>query len=108
MNLLIDTHVIAWLVLDDRRLSSAFRAQLEREDTRLFVSVITAWEYAELAARHRLPEIARYEILAAELRLEELGIPVGLWRFVSALPSLHLDPVDRILIGHAIEADMVW
>lgn len=35
-----------------------------------------------------------------------LDLPANLWRLAVGLPNLYGDPADRMLIAHAIHADM--
>jgi PIN domain nuclease of toxin-antitoxin system len=71
----------------------------------LLVSAVTAWEYADLHHRGRLPAAADFDTVATALSLEIIDLPAGIWRLATTLPDLHRDPVDRILIAHAIDLD---
>ncbi len=104
--LLLDTHIIAWLLAGDRRLKPDIREEIFDGDTRLFVSAVIAWEYTDLALRGRLPSVEGFEDLQAMLQIEVLDLPSGLWRLAAKLPLLHKDPVDRMLIAHALHADL--
>ena len=50
--------------------------------------------------------IDRVEAVAEMLDLELLDLPANLWRRVESLPDIHGDPVDRMLIAHAIQAGL--
>ncbi|WCT75159.1 type II toxin-antitoxin system VapC family toxin [Sphingomonas naphthae] len=101
MNLLIDTHVLIWAVADQGRLSQTARAALADPDSRLHVSAVTAWEFADLTVRGRLQRTVGFDVLEDRLGLVVLDLPAGLWRIAEALPPIHGDPVDRMLIAHA-------
>jgi PIN domain nuclease of toxin-antitoxin system len=72
---------------------------------RLYVSAVTAWEYADLQHRGRFPPEADLTQTLELLNATVLDYPAGAWRLAFGLPDLHRDPVDRMLIAHAIHAD---
>ena len=106
MALLIDTHVLAWLVMEPQRVSEAARAAVLDPSQELCVSGCIAWEYADLHARRRLPDAADFATVAELLGVTLLDTPAELWRIAALLPDIHRDPMDRILIAHAIQADL--
>ena len=106
MSLLLDTHVILWLVADRRRVSDIVLDRISNVPERLLVSAVTAWEFEDLAVRGRLGPIGSFDQVRQALDLEVLDLPADLWRIVRQLPDLHRDPIDRIVIAQAIEADM--
>ena len=69
MRLLLDTHVVLWLLLDDARLSATARAHIASADNLCHVSAASWWELAIKQSRNftRLP-IPVPEIRAAALR----------------------------------------
>lgn len=106
--ILLDTHVLVWLVEDDGRLGPGARSQLERtrDAEGLGVSAITPWEIAMLVAKGRL----------------HLALEVGVWvdralslPGVALLPiepaiavdsvrlpgEFHADPADRLIVATA-------
>jgi PIN domain nuclease of toxin-antitoxin system len=104
--LLLDTHIIAWILAGDRRLKAHVRDIIFDGDTQLFVSAVIAWEYTDLALRGRLPSVELFENLQELLKIQLLDVPSSLWRLAETMPMLHKDPVDRMLIAHAIHADL--
>ncbi len=106
MDLLVDTHVLAWIANDDERLSKRFVDTLPDPDTRLFVSAVTAYEYSDLLARNRFPAKVDIPLLQAELGFDLLDYPADLWPVTVGLPDIHRDPVDRMLVAHAIALDL--
>ena len=46
MNLLLDTHVLLWTLLEPQKLSPELRDLLENSENRLVVSAASAWEIA--------------------------------------------------------------
>lgn len=107
MDLLLDTLVVAWLVGDTRRLSAAAREAITDPAFRLFLSAVTAWEITDLVLRGRLPPHVRLEAFLDRLEVSVLPLPAEVWRLASFLPDIHSDPLDRMLIGHALHSDTV-
>ncbi len=105
MDLILDTHALAWIASDDRRLSRSLVTAMRDPDTRLLVSAITAYEYSDLLGRGRLPTTVYIDILRAVLGLILVDFPAALWPVAITLPNIHRDPVYRMLIAHAIAID---
>jgi PIN domain nuclease of toxin-antitoxin system len=103
--LLIDTHILVWMVTADRRLKTPIRNALMDAGARLCVSAVIAWEYADLHERGRIPGAA-FPTVCAELSCEVLPLPADLWSLAGKLPEIHGDPTDRMLIAHAISAGL--
>lgn len=100
MATLLDTHTLIWAVQGSPRLSRTARAIIEGPQP-LLVSAVTAWEYADLRQRGRLPSPAAFAEVVRALAIELLDLPASLWTLADALPNIHGDPVDRMLIAHA-------
>ena len=106
MDLLIDTHVLAWFSAGDERTSRIFRNSLEDTSVRLFVSAITAFEYSDLLVQGRFPESVPLGSVREELGFELLDYQAGLFAIAADLPEIHRDPIDRMLIAQAIALDL--
>ena len=106
MDLLIDTHALIWVVEDSPRMSLVAREALIDPDNRLYISAVTAWEFADLRSRNRLPSIADFSVVMQRLAPTLLDLPASLWQLATGLPNIHGDPADRMLIAHAIYADL--
>jgi PIN domain nuclease of toxin-antitoxin system len=104
--LIIDTHVLVWFGSVSRRISQPARHAIESADAGLFVSSVTAWEYADLFNRGRIPNASWFNRLQDMLEFELLDFPASAWALAGGLPDIHRDPVDRMLIGHALAADL--
>ena len=99
--ILLDTHTLVWAAKGDVRLSKAAGIAIADAD-RLLVSAVTAWEYADLQQRGRLPPEVRFADVEAAFDLELLDLPGSIWTLAGSLPHIHGDPVDRMLIAHAM------
>jgi len=112
MRLLLDTHVLVWLLADSARISGRVYAHIERaaDKDELFVSAITPWEIAMLVAKERLRlnrDVADWLTAALALpgiQLEPLSPPIAVAS--TRLPwDVHPDPADRILLATARQLD---
>jgi PIN domain nuclease of toxin-antitoxin system len=102
MKLLLDTHILLWVMRDARELSAAARDFIERADD-VYVSSVSLWESAIKAAMGKLP-LAPQALEAGALRAGFIPLPVT-WAHalaVDALPMLHRDPFDRMLVAQAV------
>lgn len=102
MKYLLDTHLLAWAMIDSPKLSNRARAIIMEPSNTLYFSVVSLWE---LAIKGRVEQVG---ISAAELReellaagYEELPIIAAHTLGVATLPPLHRDPFDRLLIATA-------
>ncbi|MEM0938097.1 MAG: type II toxin-antitoxin system VapC family toxin [Pseudomonadota bacterium] len=105
MTLLLDTHVILWAAYQPERLSAAARALLLDPAHQLCFSVASLWEVAIKRALDRPDFTAEPRSLRAGLLrngYEELPITGRHCLAVAALPPLHRDPFDRMLIAQSI------
>lgn len=104
MKLLLDTHLLLWAASSPQRLPAEALALLENEDNQPVFSVASLWEVAIKASLGRDDFKADAALLRRGL-LENayLELPVAGEHAVAvaALPMLHRDPFDRILVAQA-------
>lgn len=105
--LLLDTHIILWMISDDKRLSQKAKAIIKENFDSVYYSIASMWEvqikysvkkmpisgidfmhYCEQSGYHKLP--------IDDLHVKELA---NLERDESAPP--HNDPFDRIMLSQA-------
>lgn len=106
MNLLLDTHVLAWWVLNSPMLSTRAREAIANPANKIFVSAITPFE---MSTKHRIgkwPDIGEFlerfdETLRIE-RFEHLPVIASHSRLAGAFPVEHRDPFDRMLAAQSI------
>ena len=104
MNVLLDTHIFLWLQTEPERLGDR-RALVEDSRTGLLFSAASSWEIAMEHALGRLPlpepperyVPARMRAIAAQPVAVEHSHALA----VAALPKLHRDPFDRLLVAQA-------
>ncbi|MEK6374824.1 MAG: type II toxin-antitoxin system VapC family toxin [Acidobacteriota bacterium] len=103
MRLLLDTHILLWWVMADRRLAKAARALIASADNDVSVSAASFWEIAIKASLGRIDvAIADVQEAAAADGFEELPIRAAHTLPLALLPDHHQDPFDRLLIAQAI------
>lgn len=106
MRLLLDTHILLWLMEDSPRLSRQARSLIVSA-TEVFVSSVSVWEIAIKSRLGKLeedPELIVEKLGAAGLK--ELDVSYHHALATSKLPPVHGDPFDRLLIAQAIVEPM--
>lgn len=106
MALLFDTHALVWFGLGDRRFGAEAFAAVARGRDEVLVSAVTAYEFADLNRRGRFEVDLPLEEALASLSARVIDYPAECWSIAANLPLLHRDPVDRMLIAHAMHADL--
>ena len=105
MKLLLDTHLLLWAAGDPGRLSAEALALIENPDNELLFSAASLWEIAikQHLGRRDLrvePRLLRRGLL--DNGYVELPIAGTHAVAVDALPPIHSDPFDRILVAQAM------
>ena len=109
MRILFDTHTLIWFLSDSPHLTPQARGLLSREGVEIFFSPISI---EEIAIKHSLkPEVIPCEpseVLADALAsgLREIPFDAQAAVAVGALPWIHRDPFDRMLIAQAQTASL--
>lgn len=109
MNLLLDTHVALWAIIDSPKLSKKARELIESPRSSVWISAASIWE---IAIKHGLGRGDMPVSSQDALRyFQQSG-----YRFLSVepehavavadLPAHHADPFDRILVAQALVEPM--
>jgi PIN domain nuclease of toxin-antitoxin system len=106
MRLLLDTQIIVWIVLNDKRFSAPQRDAFDDGDNEVLVSPVISCELAHLQQTGRLPLSEPIDRLQDLIGFELIDLPQRIWQAVSHLPDIHRDPIDRMLIAHALVEGM--
>ena len=110
MNLLLDTHIWLWSILDPARLSTRTRGSLASRDNELWLSPVSLWESLLLAERGRIELDAEPRAWLREARNATpvveapLTFDVALASRTIAVP--HDDPADRFIAATAKVYDL--
>jgi PIN domain nuclease of toxin-antitoxin system len=106
MKILLDTHTALWWVNEHEKLSPEARTILLNEANLLFISIVSIWEIAIKVSLGKLLELDG----GVKTFLEKLDtmlvylLPIATRHveMVEALPFLHRDPFDRLLVASAV------
>ncbi len=104
MRVLLDTHVFLWLHTEPERLGDRLPVVEDRRNA-LLVSAVSSWEIAIKYGLGRLPlpeppqryVPERLRVIGADALAVEHPHALA----VAALPPLHGDPFDRLLVAQA-------
>jgi len=105
MKLLLDSHLLLWAAGAPERLSEVARSLITDPDNELLFSAASLWEIAIKRAIGR----SDFQVDARVLRrglldngYDELPVTSEHAVSIDALPPIHRDPFDRILIAQAL------
>lgn len=110
MKLLLDSHILVWLAAMSTKLPAQARLLIEDTDNSLFFSAASIWE---LSVKHALgrddipvhPRVLYRALL--DNGFKELPVTSEHAFALEALPPIHKDPFDRILIAQALSEGML-
>ena len=108
--LLLDTHALLWMVVDDPRLSRRARSRIDKANG-LVYSIASFWEIGLKLSKGgfdiALPDAWHQELLneLREIGCVRLEIQPEHCRRLQDLPWHHKDPFDRMLIAQAEAED---
>lgn len=109
MNILLDTHVALWAIIDSPKLSKKARALIESPKSSIWISAATVWE---VAIKHSLGRgdmpVSGQDVLRyfGESGYRFLPVEPEHVAAVEDIPVHHNDPFDRILVAQAIVEPM--
>lgn len=102
MKVLLDTHTFLWWNLDDSQLSTIAREIISDGQNEIFFSAASGWKIAIKYAKGRLelPETPDEYVSKRLIQHHFTPLPIQLSHTlqVYALPDIHQDPFDRLLI----------
>ena len=105
-SLLLDTHVLLWVLLAPDRIPAETLATVRAPETTVYVSAASAWE---IATKHRLGKlegaaavVSGYREHLARLRAGELAITGHHALTAGTLQWSHRDPFDRVIVAQAV------
>jgi len=110
MRLLLDTHVLLWAVASSRRLSKEARSLIADPDNEVFYSAAGLWEISIKSALRRSDfriDVGAFAAALPQTGLSELPVRASHAVAVAALPDLHRDPFDRMLVAQALTEPLV-
>jgi len=104
MRILVDTHLVLWASAKSRRLPKEARSLLEDPGNELFFSAASLWEIAIKATLRRSDfrvDLALLRSALAAMDFIELPVSGAHAEKLAALPPIHKDPFDRMLVAQS-------
>lgn len=101
MNLLLDTHVLLWAVDTPERLDDRARDAIRDPRNRVVASSASAWEISIKTALGKLRFDGDLTAVLNAVGFDPLAIDVEHALAAGALPPVHRDPFDRMLVAQA-------
>ena len=105
MKLLLDTHILIWLLEGNQNLRPNVKEVVEDETNILYLSIVSLWEIAiktslgKLQLETPLEKIICDFVLPSGIKI--LPIDIAHLLTLQNLPFHHRDPFDRLLIAQA-------
>lgn len=107
MKLLLDTHAFIWYITADPKLPAAHLAAIRDESNEVFASVVSVWEAVIKYQLNKLPLPGSPAVWLPEQRrlhnIARWGVDEDTMPHLAALPPLHRDPFDRLLVALALQ-----
>jgi len=105
VRLLLDTHIWLWSLLEPGRLTKRVVRALERDDTELWLSPISVWEFLALADKGRvrltLPPAEWVAAAFQRVPFREATVTHEVALETRNVHLRHRDPADRFLVATA-------
>jgi PIN domain nuclease of toxin-antitoxin system len=109
MKFLLDTHLLLWAAGQPERLSKPARELIENPDNALYFSAASIWEITIKSSLGREDFKADARLIRRGLidnGYQEIAISSEHAAGVQALPFVHKDPFDRLLIAQSLSEGM--
>ena len=109
MRYLLDTHTLIWLIESSLKVSHKIKEALKFPGNSVYLSSASLWEIAIKTSIKRLDLRQPFEKLLSDLNSTNiiiLQIENEYLKKVAALPVIHKDPFDRLLIATALAEDL--
>ncbi len=100
--ILLDTNVLLWLFVGDKRLSIDVKDKIERNPENYFISIVSFWEIATKHAIGKLDVAMDIPEAVEKAGFYNLSLLKSHIYKYELLPLLHRDPFDRMLIAQAL------
>jgi len=106
MRLLLDTNVLLWTLTASPRIAAVTPLILAPE-TEVFVSTVSLWEIATKTSIGKLQaDLAEIRAAILDSGFAELPVLGEHTEKLAALPLLHRDPFDRMIVAQAMAEPM--
>jgi len=107
VRLLLDTHVAIWYFEDPALLVDDARRAVQDPRNVSYLSAASVWEAAVKQSLGRISLPEPLDVGAVRAGFYELAVTWAHGRAAAALPAMHGDPFDRMLVAQAAEENLV-
>ena len=102
MQLLLDTHILLWVMSNDKRLSKDVAKMILDSHNRVIVSSVSFWEISIKKVLGKISiSLTDLKKSVEECQFELLPFTAEHCIALSELPLLHRDPFDRMLVAQS-------
>ena len=101
MSYLLDSHIVYWFCIFDKRLPTKIRKLIEDANETVIYSVVTPWELSIKEAKKKIALPKNFFSLLPDIGFDCLPIEESHVDHLRSLPKLHHDPFDRMLVAQA-------
>ena len=105
MKLLLDTHLLVWAAAEPGKIPAQARRLINDVDNELLFSAVSVWEVAIKRGVERAdfrPDVRLFRRNLLDSGYGELPLVSSHVLSLEALPKIHKDPFDRLLVAQAI------
>jgi len=109
MNYLLDTHIIIWLAKDSDELPRKIKEIIRHPENIIYICSASFWEIAIKMSLGKLELELSLDKLMSDIKASDFNILQVEHEYVTnllALPYIHKDPFDRLIIATALEEDL--
>ncbi|OFW80902.1 MAG: hypothetical protein A2887_02670 [Alphaproteobacteria bacterium RIFCSPLOWO2_01_FULL_40_26] len=111
MKYLLDTCTYIWIITNHEKLSNEVKEIFQNKNNKIYISIISQIEMSVKHLKHKIPGITEpiihyFKSFRIESETELLNLEQEDIEGVFALPRIHSDPFDRLLISQAINNHM--
>jgi PIN domain nuclease of toxin-antitoxin system len=108
MRVLLDTHVFLWYITADPKLPATFQTAIQDPANEVYLSAASVWEVVIKHALGKLPQLpgppADYLPQQRDAHgIASLSVDEGAMPHLAALPPLHRDPFDRVIVAQTLQ-----
>src|SRR6266568_2946929 len=100
--ILLDTNILLWLFMGDRRLSPDIQRKIELNPANYFVSIVSLWEIATKCVIGKLELTMDLPKAVEDAGFASLSLSHTHIYQYEQLPLIHRDPFDRMLVAQAL------
>ena len=109
MKYLLDTHTLIWLIESSSKVSDNIKERLKIPGNTICLSSVSLWEIAIKTSLRKLDLKSPFDKLLSDLHKTDiviLQIEDDYLRKLAALPLIHKDPFDRLIIATALTEEL--